>query len=91
MPRRFEENNEEILNIGLIQAIVLGQDTGLWSGNRRKMEIAEGHVNIPVTMMRYRGKFQRSSYPMLSVTPTDEGANLEQKWRTWVEMEKWKR
>jgi hypothetical protein len=42
-------------------------------------------------MMRYRGKFQRSSYSMISVTPDDEGANLEQKWRTWVEMEKWKR
>ncbi|KAJ4268432.1 hypothetical protein NW762_002495 [Fusarium torreyae] len=91
MPRRFEENNETILNIGLIQAIAIGQDTGLWSGNRRKMEIAECHVNIPVTMMRYRGKFQRSSYPMVSVTPADEGANLEQKWKTWVEMEKWKR
>ncbi|KAF4447393.1 putative transcription factor Pig1p [Fusarium austroafricanum] len=91
MPRRFEENNEAILNIGLVQAVVLGQDTGLWSGNRRKMEIAESHVNIPVTMMRYRGKFQRSSYPMISVTPIDEGANLEQKWRTWVELEKWKR
>ncbi|KAJ4009023.1 hypothetical protein NW752_008973 [Fusarium irregulare] len=91
MPRRFEENNESILNLGLIQAIVLGQDTGLWSGNRRKMEIAECHVNIPTTMMRYRGKFQRSTYPMLSVTAADEGANLEQKWRTWVDMEKWKR
>ncbi|KIL90941.1 transcriptional regulator crz1 [Fusarium avenaceum] len=91
MPKRFEENNESILNIGMIQAIVIGQDTGLWSGNRRKMEIAECHVNIPVTMMRYRGKFQRSSYSMISVTPNDEGANLEQKWRTWVDMEKWKR
>jgi hypothetical protein len=34
----------------MIQAIVIGQDTGLWSGNRRKMEIAECHVNIPVTV-----------------------------------------
>ncbi|KAG8665827.1 hypothetical protein FPOAC1_010628 [Fusarium poae] len=91
MPKRFEENNESILNIGLIQAIVIGQDTGVWSGNRRKMEIAECHINIPTTMMRYRGKFQRSTYPMLSVTADDEGANLEQKWRTWVDMEKWKR
>ncbi|RGP81584.1 putative transcription factor pig1p [Fusarium longipes] len=91
IPKRFEENNETILNIGLIQAIVIGQDTGLWSGNRRKMEIAECHVNIPATMMRYRGKFQRSTYPMLSVTAADEGANLEQKWKTWVDMEKWKR
>ncbi|KAF5008273.1 hypothetical protein FDECE_5437 [Fusarium decemcellulare] len=91
MPNRFELNNETILNIGLIQAIVLGQDTGLWSGNRRKMEIAECHVNIPVTMMRYRGKLQRSSYPLISVDPADEGATLEQKWRNWIEMEKWKR
>ncbi|KAF5019022.1 hypothetical protein F66182_8972 [Fusarium sp. NRRL 66182] len=72
-------------------AIVLGQDTGLWSGNRRKMEIAECHVNIPATMMRYRGKFQRSSYPLISVDSADEGPILEQKWRSWVTMEKWKR
>ncbi|KAF5661538.1 putative transcription factor Pig1p [Fusarium heterosporum] len=91
IPRRFEENNESILNLGMIQAIVIGQDIGLWSGNRRKMEIAECHVNIPTTMMRYRGKFQRSSYSMISVTPSDEGTSLEQKWRTWVDMEKWKR
>ncbi|KAM6526720.1 hypothetical protein FSOLCH5_002809 [Fusarium solani] len=91
MPNRFEMNNETILNIGLIQAIILGQDAGLWSGNRRKMEIAECHVNIPVTMMRYRGKLQRSSYPLISVDPADEGAILEQKWRSWIEMEKWKR
>jgi hypothetical protein len=53
IPRRFEENNESILNLGLIQAIVLGQDTGLWSGNRRKMEIAECHVNIPTTVRKH--------------------------------------
>ncbi|KAM5351599.1 hypothetical protein ACJ41O_004322 [Fusarium nematophilum] len=91
MPNRFEANNESILNIGLVQAIVLGQDTGLWSGNRRKMEIAECHVNIPVTMMRYRGKLQRSTYTMISVDPADEGTALDQKWRSWVDMEKWKR
>ncbi|KAF4984072.1 hypothetical protein FZEAL_651 [Fusarium zealandicum] len=93
MPNRsqFEANNETILNIGLVQSIILGQETGLWSGNRRKMEIAECHVNIPITMMRYRGKFQRSTYPLIVVDNTDEGAVLEQKWRRWIEMEKWKR
>ena len=38
---QFEENNRTIAEIGKVQALVLVQDVGLWSGNRRKMEIAE--------------------------------------------------
>lgn len=49
------------------------------------------HYADAVQMMRYRGKLQRSSYPLISVDPADEGAILEQKWRSWIEMEKWKR
>lgn len=41
--------------------------------------------------MRYRGKFQRSKYPVTAVDVTDEGEVLEQKWKHWVEMEQWKR
>lgn len=44
-----------------------------------------------VQMMRYRGKLQRSSYPLISVDPADEGAALEEKWRRWIDMERWKR
>lgn len=36
--------------MGLVQALILVQDIGLWSGNRRKMEIAECHLGIPVTV-----------------------------------------
>lgn len=50
MPNRFEEDNLAIHDIGLLQAYVLWQDIGLWSGNRRKMEIAECHLVIPVTV-----------------------------------------
>ncbi|KAK5990311.1 Transcription factor [Cladobotryum mycophilum] len=91
IPARFEHNNTAIQNLSLVQALVLGQDLGLWSGNRRKMEIAECHLVIPVTMMRYRRKFQRSSYPIVIVDPSDDGEVLEEKWRFWVEMEQWKR
>jgi hypothetical protein len=38
---QFEENNKSIAEIVKVQALVLLQDIGLWSGNRRKMEIAE--------------------------------------------------
>ncbi|UNI14453.1 hypothetical protein JDV02_001082 [Purpureocillium takamizusanense] len=91
IPARFEENNTAIQRLGLVQSLILVQDLGLWSGNRRKMEIAECHLVIPVTMMRYRGRFQRSKYPVIAVDSTDEGEVLERKWKQWVEMEQWKR
>ncbi|TDZ54853.1 Early growth response protein 1 [Colletotrichum trifolii] len=91
IPARFEDANTSIKNLGLVQTLILGQDIGLWSGNRRKMEIAECHLLIPITMMRYRGKFQRASYPLVEVRMSDEGEVLDQKWRTWCERESWKR
>ncbi|KAI0910545.1 hypothetical protein F4823DRAFT_589981 [Ustulina deusta] len=91
LPTKFEENNTGIANIGLVQTLVLGQDISLWSGNRRKMEIAECHLLIPITMMRYRGRFQRCSYPAITVSESDQGEVLEEKWRSWYESESWKR
>ncbi|PNY28033.1 Early growth response protein 3 [Tolypocladium capitatum] len=91
IPFRFEENNTAIQRLGLVQSLILVQDHGLWCGNRRKMEIAECHLVIPVTMMRYRGTFQRSKYPMVTVDPSDEGEVLEEKWKLWVQREQWKR
>ncbi|KAH8889564.1 hypothetical protein GQ53DRAFT_723274 [Thozetella sp. PMI_491] len=91
IPSRFEENNTKITDIGLVQALILTQDVGLWSGNRRKMEIAECHIQIPNAMMRYRGKYQRSAYPVVVIDPSDEGEVLEQKWKKWCGLEGWKR
>ncbi|KAK1600644.1 uncharacterized protein LY79DRAFT_585978 [Colletotrichum navitas] len=91
IPSRFEDANTSIKNLGLVQTLILGQDIGLWSGNRRKMEIAECHLLIPITMMRYRGKFQRASYPIIEVDISDEGEVLENKWRLWYDRESWKR
>ncbi|KAI1639473.1 hypothetical protein F4809DRAFT_648556 [Biscogniauxia mediterranea] len=91
IPNKFDENNTGIVDLGLVQTLVLGQDVGLWSGNRRKMEIAECHLLIPITMMRYRSRFQRTSYPPITVTESDEGEVLEQKWKRWYELESWKR
>ncbi|KAI0125974.1 hypothetical protein BJ170DRAFT_685218 [Xylariales sp. AK1849] len=91
IPSKFEENNTGVNNLGLVQTLVLVQDIGLWSGNRRKMEIAECHTLVPITMMRYRGKFQRSSYTSIKVEATDDGEDLEKKWQDWKGMESWKR
>ncbi|ODA82877.1 hypothetical protein RJ55_01386 [Drechmeria coniospora] len=91
IPARFEANNTAIQTLGLVQSLILVQDLGLWSGNRRKMEIAECHLVIPVTMMRYRGRFQRGKYPIVAVDASDEGDVLEGKWKQWVAQEQWKR
>ncbi|GAW15968.1 hypothetical protein ANO14919_053900 [Xylariales sp. No.14919] len=42
-------------------------------------------------MMRYRGRFQRSSYPAITVNESDQGELLEEKWKSWYELESWKR
>ncbi|XWW97136.1 hypothetical protein V2A60_005117 [Cordyceps javanica] len=91
IPSRFEANNTAIQNLGLVQSLILWEDIALWSGNRRKMEIAECHLAIPVTMMRYRGKFQRANYPLIEVDASDEGEELEEKWKAWISREQWKR
>lgn len=42
-------------------------------------------------MLRAAGKFKRSSYPLVSVTPEDEGSDLEEKWEKWAAQESYKR
>ena len=95
--------------MALVQALILIQEMGLWSGNRRRMKLAQSQVAIPVTvsnlhyyftgtpltmskqLMRYRNKFQRSAYPAMAVEALDDGAELDEKWRRWVDRERWKR
>ncbi|KAH6690442.1 C6 transcription factor RegA [Plectosphaerella plurivora] len=91
LPKRFEKSNTAIQELGLVQTLCMWLEIALWSGNRRKMEIAECHLAIPVTMMRYRNRFVRSSYPQIDVYPGDTGTTLDKKWRDWCERESWKR
>ncbi|KAK4158487.1 zinc finger protein klf1 [Chaetomidium leptoderma] len=87
------QNNKAIAEIDKVQALVLLQDVGLWSGNRRKMEIAECRKtdSSKMAMMRYRGKFGRSAYSDMVIYPSDEGKVLEEKWKRWYQLESWKR
>lgn len=42
-------------------------------------------------MMRYRGKFGSAAYQDVIIYPSDEGEVLEEKWKTWYQLESWKR
>jgi hypothetical protein len=76
-----------IRNLQLKQAFMLSLEIGLWSGNSRKIELAESFPQPLFTMLRRNGKFRRSSYPMIVPSIDDSGEELTRKWTQWVEQE----
>lgn len=50
IPRQFEHNNSMTRDLGSLQGFILQLDLGQWSGNKRKMEIAESHSQAPITV-----------------------------------------
>ncbi|KAE9982895.1 hypothetical protein EG328_010442 [Venturia inaequalis] len=84
---RFENDNSLILELQLKQAFLLSLEIGLWSGNSRKIELAESFVQPLHTMLRRNGKYRRSSYPAIVPKRDDSGKELAQKWAQWVNQE----
>ncbi|KFZ19754.1 hypothetical protein V501_00524 [Pseudogymnoascus sp. VKM F-4519 (FW-2642)] len=91
LPVVCEENNSMTRDLGLLQALALNLDVGLWSGNKRKMELAESHALTVITMCRRAGRFLRSNYVAIIPLEGDEGEALENKWRSWAQQESFKR
>lgn len=50
LPAQLADGPAAMQDIALIQAFVLVQEMGLWSGNRARMELAQSHLTIPVTV-----------------------------------------
>ncbi|PVH79735.1 hypothetical protein DL98DRAFT_460770 [Cadophora sp. DSE1049] len=88
----WEQNNSNTRNLQSLQAFVIGLDIGLWSGFKRKMEIAESFGQPVVAMLRRAGVFAASRLPSSS-SPlmSDSEAVVDSKWRNWVERESFKR
>lgn len=91
VPRIWENDNSLIRDLELARAYLIQLEVGLWSGNSRKIEIAESFLQPLLTMMRRDAKLRRSSYPPITVSPEDEGDILKQKWRDWAQQESYKR
>lgn len=88
---QIERDNRAIRHLRPLQTYALHLDIGMWSGDRRRMELSESHSFILVTMMR-RGDFFRQS-PQRSPAPEigDSSEVIENKWKLWVERESFKR
>lgn len=50
IPKRCEMANSKTRDLSILQALMLELEVGLWSGNRRKMEIAESHHQVLLTV-----------------------------------------
>lgn len=88
--RLFESDNRNIRSLRPMQGLTLTLDVGIWSGDRRRMEIAESFAQCLVTMMRRGGHFRQ---PSTTPTPTlsDDPNTLDKKWKAWIEAESIKR
>lgn len=52
LPSRIEKDNTLVRDLQLIQGAIIGLKIGLWSGNSRKMELAESFMQPWATMVR---------------------------------------
>ena len=88
---QVEEDNTLMRDLQIMQASLLQLKIGLWSGDSRKMELAEGFQASLVTMARRAGLFRRGTYERIVPYPDDQGEILQNKWQQWVKQESRKR
>lgn len=71
--------------------LLLVLDIGVWSGARRKTEIAISFLQPPVTMLGWANAFRKSSYQDFVPLEYDTDEILVEKWHAWSEREARKR
>ncbi|KAK4942424.1 hypothetical protein LTR10_017871 [Elasticomyces elasticus] len=91
LPAKFESDNRTTRELSSLQAYVLHLNVGLWSGNRRKIEIAESFALPLITMIRRAGHFRWQRHPDCVPEAHDDEKTTEAKWHSWVQAESWKR
>lgn len=87
----FETDNRNTRDLRILQAYALMLQIGLWSGNRRKMEIAESFAYPLITMLRRGSRFRMDLCPDVAPILEDDQEVIEDKWKKWVEHESFKR
>ncbi|KAF2725225.1 hypothetical protein K431DRAFT_281177 [Polychaeton citri CBS 116435] len=88
---QVEDDNTLMRDLQIMQASLLQLKIGLWSGDSRKMELAEGFQQVLITMARRGGLFRRGTYDRIVPFPEDQGEVLDRKWKQWVQQESRKR
>ncbi|KAE8399490.1 hypothetical protein BDV37DRAFT_297692 [Aspergillus pseudonomiae] len=87
----YENDNTNTRNLRQQQAYTLILQIGLWSGDKRRVEIAESFAQPIVTMLRRASHLRSEGYPIITPSVVDDEETLNQKWHHWVESESYKR
>ncbi|KAK5129998.1 hypothetical protein LTR08_002553 [Meristemomyces frigidus] len=87
----FERDNSATRELQVLQAMLLWLDIGVFSGFRRKTEIALSFLQPLVTMLSWSHAFQRPRYQVAMPAVGDNDTVLSAKWKAWAEQESFKR
>ncbi|KAI0412953.1 c6 zinc finger domain-containing protein [Xylaria grammica] len=91
MPGRFESAHSTSRELWALQTYICEMETGLWSGIKRKMEIAESCISILYTMLRRSSGFGAREGRFSPPLSLDTEEVLHQKWLQWVGQESHRR
>ncbi|KAK3693780.1 hypothetical protein B0T22DRAFT_450768 [Podospora appendiculata] len=88
----FESCNSNTRRLECLQAYMLQLDIGIWSGFKRKTELAESFLQPLMTMLRRAGVFMApADSPDIVPLASDSTEVLEMKWQKFVARESYKR
>ncbi|KAK1758663.1 hypothetical protein QBC47DRAFT_375402 [Echria macrotheca] len=88
----FEGSNSNIRRLECVQTYAMSLGIGVWSGFKRRMELAEAFLQPLITMLRRGGVFTGSADgPFVPPRETDPLEILEIKWHDFVRKESHKR
>lgn len=87
----YEADNSTTRELQVLQAYSMWLGVGMFSGIRRKTEIATSFLQPLVTMLFASNAFSRIRYQEALPVGTENEQQLTRKWRTWAVQESFKR
>lgn len=91
LPQTFEADHSESRSLQPMQLFALLLDIGIWSGDKRTIELTECQALPLVTMLRRSDHFRCHDEANPMPLPTDSADLLDVKWQAWVKAESFKR
>lgn len=87
----IEKDNAMTRDLQHLQAWLMMLNIGIWSGLRRKTEVASAFLQTSLTMLTWSNAFSRTRYVDIVPSWDDQDEELESKWKDWVKQESFKR
>ncbi|KAJ0104003.1 hypothetical protein J7T55_009667 [Diaporthe amygdali] len=84
-------DNSTSRDLQLLNSMLTATTLQSWSGNKRQAEIGEGNSQTVITIIRRSRWLRKDHYRAVYPMSDDQGADLDRKWRLWVDQESKKR